>query len=77
VRDTLRKLAAEFSNIAFDTLHRAGWSIGEVGGANGWYVYGHRGEQVIDAAGQTSAEAWQAVLEQAESMPTAIVETAP
>jgi hypothetical protein len=62
------------SDVAFDRLHAAGWSIGDIGGTNGWTVYGHRGQQVIDAHGATQSEAWAAALEQASAVPCAIVE---
>jgi hypothetical protein len=34
-------------------LHRAGWSIGEVGTSSGWLVTGTNGENVIRAVGPT------------------------
>jgi hypothetical protein len=58
---------------AFEHLHAAGWSIGDIGGTNGWTVYGHRGEQIIDVHGRTQTEAWSAAEEQAEALPTLIV----
>jgi DNA-binding helix-hairpin-helix protein with protein kinase domain len=32
------------SDFAFDTLHAAGWSIGDVGGPGRWIVSGQGGE---------------------------------
>jgi hypothetical protein len=66
--------AGQRSDAAFNKLQAAGWSIGDIGGVNGWTVYGHRGEQVIDAQGRTQTEAWAAAVEQAETIPTVIVE---
>jgi hypothetical protein len=62
------------NDTAFDALHAAGWSVGDVGGPDGWIVSGHRGEQTIEAHGPTQKKAWAAALEQAEAMPTVIVE---
>jgi hypothetical protein len=42
-----------------DRLHRAGWSIGEVGTSSGWLVAGTNGENVIDATATTQAEVWR------------------
>jgi hypothetical protein len=42
---------------SFSRLHRAGWSIGETGGAGVWLVSGTNGENQIRAEGQTQAEA--------------------
>jgi hypothetical protein len=36
---------------------RAGWSVGDVRGTLGWYVYGPNGENVVDATAATQAEA--------------------
>jgi hypothetical protein len=36
---------------SFARLHRAGWSIGETGGAGVWLVCGTNGENVIHAEG--------------------------
>ena len=48
-----------------ERLHRAGWSIGEVGTTRGWLVTGTNGENVIRAVGRTLAVAWRLVYEQA------------
>jgi hypothetical protein len=53
-----------------ERLHGAGWSIGDTAfrrpdGRLVWLVSGHNGENVIRAEGSTSAEAWQAAVEQA------------
>ena len=47
---------------ARDRLHRAGWSLGEfaaadVHGRQRWHVSGRNGENAIEAAGTTQAEA--------------------
>ncbi|MGH7169929.1 MAG: hypothetical protein ACRELG_06605 [Gemmataceae bacterium] len=42
---------------SFARLHRAGWSIGETGGAGVWHVTGTNGENVIHAEGRTQAGA--------------------
>jgi hypothetical protein len=59
---------------AFDRLHAAGWSIGDVGGPGGWIVHGRRGERTIEAHGETQGKAWAAAVEQAEPLPTVVVE---
>jgi hypothetical protein len=51
-----------------DRLHRAGWSIGEAGGANAWLVTGANGENMIFAEGETQAEAWYRATLQAEAV---------
>jgi hypothetical protein len=53
---------------SFARLHRAGWSIGETGGAAVWVVYGNNGENVIHAEGRTQAEAWYRATLQAEAV---------
>jgi hypothetical protein len=54
-----------------DRLHRAGWSIGEAGGAAVWIVIGTNGENMIRVEGCSQAEAWWRACEQAaaEGMP--------
>jgi hypothetical protein len=42
---------------SFARLRRAGWSIGETGGANVWLVIGTNGENMIKAEGKSQAEA--------------------
>jgi hypothetical protein len=49
-------------------LALAGWSIGDIRGTLGWYVYGTNGENVIDATAATQAEAWRLACEQARSV---------
>ena len=61
------------SDSAFDALHAAGWSIGDVGRPGGLSVSGHRGDQKIEAHGRTQSEAWRRAFEQAESMPSFVV----
>ena len=43
---------------SFARLHRAGWSIGETGGAGVWLVIGTNGENKICAEGRSQAETW-------------------
>src|SRR5262249_45430861 len=43
---------------SFERLHRAGWSVGEVATGGEWIVTGRNGENVLEARGQTQAEAW-------------------
>jgi hypothetical protein len=62
------------SDVAFDRLHAAGWSVGDIGGISGWTVFGHRGHQFIDAHGATQSKAWAAAVEQAEALPAVVVE---
>jgi hypothetical protein len=38
-------------------LALAGWSVGDVRGTLGWYVYGTNGENVIHATAATQADA--------------------
>jgi hypothetical protein len=61
------------SDAAFDTLHAAGWSIGDTATESGWVVSGQRGEEEIMASGRTKSEAWAAAVEQAEAMPAIIL----
>src|SRR5262245_16199903 len=42
----------------------AGWSVGDVCGTLGCYVYGTNGENFIDATAATQAEAWRVACEQ-------------
>lgn len=53
---------------SFARLHRAGWSIGETGGAGVWLVSGSNGENQIRAEGRTQAEAWYRATLQAEAV---------
>jgi hypothetical protein len=53
---------------SFARLHRAGWSIGEIGSASSWLVSGTNGENVIHAEGQSQAEAWYRAMLQAEAV---------
>ena len=53
-------------------LHRAGWTVGEcavlgAGGREVWRVSRRNGENFIEAAGATQAEAWHRACQQAES----------
>jgi hypothetical protein len=41
---------------AAESLHDAGWSIGEAATADGWIVTGRRGGDEIHATGQTQSE---------------------
>jgi hypothetical protein len=49
-------------------LCRAGWSVGEVGAADGWLVSGTNGANVLRAEGGTQAEAWLRARQQAEAV---------
>jgi hypothetical protein len=52
-----------------DRLHRADWSVAEVGTAGGsWLETGTNGENRIDAAGGTPEEAWGRAYEQAAAV---------
>jgi hypothetical protein len=53
---------------SFARLRRAGWSVGETGGAGGWLVTGANGENVIRAEGRSQAEAWYHATQQAEAV---------
>ena len=59
-------------NLLIDVYHAllalAGWTIGDVRGTLGWYVYGRNGENVIDATAATQAEAWRLATEQARAV---------
>jgi hypothetical protein len=49
-------------------LHAAGWSVGDVGTAGGWFVSGTNGENAVGARGLTQAEAWHQACEQAAAV---------
>jgi hypothetical protein len=51
-----------------DRLRRAGWSVGETGGATRWIVSGHNGENAIKTEGRTQSEAWWRACEQARAV---------
>src|SRR4051812_9154243 len=51
-----------------DRLHRAGWSVGDVGTASGWLVTGTNGENRIEAYGRGQSEAWWHACEQARDV---------
>jgi hypothetical protein len=54
---------------AWDRLHRAGWSVGDVVAGETWIVSGgHGGENRIHATGRTQAEAWTRACEQAPAL---------
>jgi len=53
---------------SFGRLHRAGWSIGEIGSSGVWLVTGTNGENVIHAQGRSQAEAWYRATLQAEAV---------
>jgi hypothetical protein len=53
---------------SIDRLHRAGWSIGDVGTATRWLVSGTNGENLIRAEGKSRAEAWWRACEQAAAV---------
>jgi phospholipase/lecithinase/hemolysin len=55
-------------NEAFDRLHQAGWSVGDVALAQGWLVTGSNGENQMQASGMTQAEAWRLACEQAMAL---------
>lgn len=61
-----------YPNAIIDAYHAqlslAGWSVGDVRGTLGWYVFGRNGENVIDATGATQAEAWRLACEQARAV---------
>jgi hypothetical protein len=54
------------SDDSFARLKAAGWSVGEVGTATGWTVYGTNGENVLRARGPSLAEAYRRACAQAE-----------
>jgi hypothetical protein len=60
------------SDESFASLHRAGWSAGDVGiltaAGPAWLVSGANGENVIEARGSTQAEAWDQACRQAEAL---------
>jgi len=49
-------------------LHAAGWSVGEVGTAGGWFVSGTNGQNRLGARGRSQAEAWHRACEQAAAV---------
>jgi hypothetical protein len=49
-------------------LHAAGWSVGDVGTAGGWFVSGTSGENAVRSQGRTQAEAWHRACEQAAAV---------
>jgi hypothetical protein len=49
-------------------LHAAGWSVGDVGTAGGWFVSGTNGQNGLKAGGRTQAEAWHRAGEQAATV---------
>ena len=52
-----------------DRLHRAGWSVGDVGtSGGGWLVTGTNGENVLKAWGWTPAEAWYRACQEAAAV---------
>jgi hypothetical protein len=52
-----------------DRLHRAGWSVGDVGTSGGsCWVTGTNGENQIAAVGATPDEAWHRACEQAAAV---------
>jgi hypothetical protein len=53
---------------SFARLHAAGWNVGDVGTASGWLVTGTNGENRIQVAGRTQAEAWHRAAEQAAAV---------
>jgi hypothetical protein len=57
---------------SFALLHTAGWSVGDVRVLTPtgprWHVSGVNGENVIEATGETQAEAWHRAAEQARSL---------
>ena len=60
------------ANHCLDLLHRAGWSDSEASflGNSGqvWLVSGTNGEEVIEAQGRSSAEAWLRAVQQARAL---------
>jgi hypothetical protein len=60
------------SDESFARLHAAGWSVGEAKGLTPagarWRVTGASGENVLEATGETQAEAWHRAVEQARSL---------
>jgi hypothetical protein len=51
-----------------DRLHRAGWSVGEIGSATRWLVTGSNGENQLHAEGSSQAEAWHRACERAAAV---------
>jgi hypothetical protein len=60
------------SDELFARLHASGWSVGDsrILTPDGlrWRVLGANGENVIDATGETQAEAWHRAAEQARAL---------
>jgi len=60
------------SDESFTRLKRAGWSVGDVRiltpAGPIWLVTGANGENVIEACGETQAEAWHRACEQGEAL---------
>jgi hypothetical protein len=50
-----------------DSLHRAGWSMGELLAASGWLVTGLNGENLIQVRADTQSEAWERACVQAST----------
>jgi hypothetical protein len=49
----------------FARLHRAGWNVGGVGTAGGWFVSGTNSKNAVSARGRSQAEPWHRACEQA------------
>lgn len=64
--------ASETIDSYSDTLHRAGWSSGDLSFNNGerlvWQVYAYRGDQRIVARASTQSEAWWLAAKQARDV---------
>jgi hypothetical protein len=58
-------------------LHALGFSVGDVATGGRWIVTGSDGTHEITAAADTQGEAWRLAAEQAEAIPTVIVEARP
>ncbi len=56
----------------FGRLHRAGWSVGDAriltASGPAWWVSGSNGENLVNAHGQTQAEAWHQACQQAQAV---------
>jgi hypothetical protein len=54
---------------SWDRLHRAGWSVADVGtSGGGWLVTGTNGENALKAWGSSPAEAWYRACQQAAAV---------
>jgi hypothetical protein len=53
------------SDDCFARLKVAGWSVGEVGTASGWFVEGFNGENLLRAEAPTLSEAYRRACDQA------------